>query len=398
MLRALGPVLARIPPLETAIIVVSIGVLVTLGVLGDRLTQPAAPPDSYSSYDAATGGYRALYELLQREGVRVDQFERQPAFLDASVDTLVYAEPLDFDPRQVESSAKDAHDLDDWVHGGGHLLYLGYDAGAAKEKLLGFPFAGTAVIPIRSAPSIAPSLRAAGVASIGTVQAGLRWSLPHGNAVSLFDDGGGPVIVRYSYGRGTVTAVIDETLFDNANLARADRPRLAYALATPGKPGGVVAFDETVHGYLTPVHWWSVVPRPFVIALAIALVAFLAALGGAAVRLGPPLLPRPRDDRSSADFIDALSTLLERGKAERAAMRDAARSAARTVARSLGLPDDTPAAGIAERIESPATREAFTTLTLLAERGTADGGNLVRAVALAQHLRKEFVSHGRQRY
>jgi hypothetical protein len=216
--------------------------------------------------------------------------------------------------------------------------------------------------------------------------------------VSLFDDGAGPVIVRYPYGRGTVTAVIDEALFDNANLGRADRPRLAYALATPGKPDGVVAFDETVHGYFTPVHWWSVVPRPFVIALAIALVAFLAALGGAAVRLGPPLVPRPRDDRSSADFIDALSTLLERGKAERAAMRDAAKSAAQAVARSLGLPDDTPAAGIAERIENTATREAFTTLTVLAERGSADGGNLVRTVALAQHLRKEFAPHGRQRY
>jgi hypothetical protein len=34
----------------------------------------------------------------------------------------------------------------------------------------------------------------------------------------------------------------------------------------------------------------------------------------------------------------------------------------------------------------------------LAEHGPANPENLVRAVALAQHLRKEFAPHARQRY
>jgi hypothetical protein len=388
---------ARVPLLETALILVSVAVLVTLAVLGERQAQPA-PLDSYSSYDAATGGYRGLYELLQREGVHVDRFEREPAFLDPSIDTLVYAEPLAFDPRQTTASPKDASDLEAWVRAGGRLLYLGYDAVAAKAKILSLPFAGTAALPPRRTPTIAASLGAAGVARIGSVPSGLRWSLPHQKAVLLYGDGGGPVIVRYPFGHGTVTAVIDQTLLDNANIAHPDRARLAYLLASPGNPAGVVAFDETAHGYLEPAHWWSVVPRPFAIALGIALVALLAALAGAAVRLGPPLLPRPRDDRSSADFIDALSTLLERGKAARAAMQDAEQSAARTVARSVGAADDASASEIAEHIENAELRGEFVTLTQLAQAGTADNATLVRTVALAQRLRKEFAPHARQRH
>jgi len=386
--------LARIPPLETAIIVVAVAVIVTLGML-EQPQQTAF--DSYSSYDAASGGYRGLYELLQREGVPVERFEQQLALLDPSVDTLVYAEPLDFDPRQIAPTAADVSVLEAWVRAGGRLLYIGHDDTAAKKKVLGLPFSRPASAQAHP-PRIAPSLQTAGVASLGSASTPQRWLLPHGKTVSLFDDGKGPVIVRYAFGHGTVTAVIDETLFDNANLARADRPRLAYALAQPGKAGGTVSFDETQHGYLTPEHWWSVVPRPFAIALAIALLALLAALAGAAVRLGPPILPRPRDDRSSADFIDALATLLERGKAARAAMQDAAESTARTIARALGLRSGASANEIAERIESQAVRDEFRSLHELAQTGTPDNAALVRTVALAQRLRKEFAPHGRQRY
>jgi hypothetical protein len=225
----------------------------------------------------------------------------------------------------------------------------------------------------------------------------LRWKLPHPQTETLLGDGRGAAIVRYPFGHGTVTAIIDETLFDNANLGRGDRARLAYALVAPATPGGTVWFDETVHGYLTPLHWWSIVPLPFVVALAVALLALLAGLAGAAVRLGPPLLPRPRDDRTSADFIDALSTLLERGRAARAAMQDAERSTARAIARSLGMQGDAAPNDIAERIEKPDEREAFRRLVLLAERGSTEDENFVRTVALAQRLRKEFEPHGRQR-
>jgi hypothetical protein len=173
---------------------------------------------------------------------------------------------------------------------------------------------------------------------------------------------------------------------------------LAFALAAPRRAGGIVSFDETIHGYLAPEHWWSIVPRPFLYALAVAGFALLVALFGAAVRLGPPLVPAPRDDRSSADFIEALAALLERGRAFGTAMQDAADSTARGVARSLGASNDATGQQIAAGLDREDERAAFRTLMELAEHGPANPENLVRSVALAQRLRKEFAPHARQRY
>jgi hypothetical protein len=334
---------------------------------------------------------------LQRLGVAVDRFERQTGLLDRSVETLVYSEPLPFDQRQIPASPADAKALEAWVRAGGHFIYIGHDDVAAKAKVLSLPFSRPAGSGA-SAIVVAPSLRASGVAEVGVLSTSLRWKLPHPHTVTLLGDGRGAAIVRYPFGRGSVTAIIDEALFEDANLARGDRARLAYALMAPATPGGVVWFDETVHGYLTPIHWWSIVPVPFVVALVCAVIALLAGLAGAAVRLGPPLLPRPRDDRTSADFIDALSTLLERGRAARAAMQDAERSTARTIARSLGMQSDAATDEIADRIENADDREAFRKLARLAERGSTEDDNFVRTVSLAQRLRKEFEPHGRHRY
>jgi Domain of unknown function (DUF4350) len=375
---------------EMLLIVLAIAALVTLSVL-ERTQKAAEAPDSYSTYDTTSGGYKAFYELLGREGIRVERFEQRPAFLDDSTDTLVYAEPLSFDPRQVASTKQDAYDVEAWVRRGGRLLYLGFDDAAAKEKILALPqsaLKGTAQ-PI----VIDPALRDAGVTKVGVFSSGRRWKM-NGRHL-LVDDGWGPAILTYPFGKGTVTAIIDQTVFDDENLAIGDRARLALALAAPGRARGIVAFDETIHGYLTPEHWWQIIPRPFAIALGIALVALLVALGGAMLRLGPPIVPRVRDDRTSSDFIDALSALLERGHASPTVLAEAVTSATRSIARGVGAGDDATPAQVAERIESPQGRADFREMTYLAQSGAYDPKNLVRAVALAQRLRKEFAPHGR---
>jgi hypothetical protein len=375
---------------EIVLIVLAVAALVTLSVL-EKSQKAAEAPDSYSTYDTKSGGYKAFYELLDREGIRVERFEQRPAFLDDSTDTLVYAEPLSFDPRQVESTKQDAYDVEAWVRRGGRLLYLGFDDGASKEKILALPHSAPAgkARPI----VIDPALRDAGVTSVGVLSSGLRWKTS-GQHV-LVDDGRGPAILTYPFGKGTVTTIVDQTAFDDENLAIGDRARLALALAAPGRDRGIVAFDETIHGYYTPEHWWQIVPRPFAIALGIALVALLVALAGAMLRLGPPIVPRARDDRTSSDFIDALSTLLERGHASGMALDEAVASATRSIGRGVGAGDDATPAQVAERIESAQGRADFREMTYLAASGAHEPQNLVRAVALAQRLRKEFAPHAR---
>jgi hypothetical protein len=387
-------VLRGLPRLETALLVAGIALLTWVG--SATAPEPDGPPlDSFSSYDAASGGYRALYSLLAEEGVRVERFERRPAFLDASIDTLIYVEPYPLDPRQIVPSASDIAALEAWVRLGGRLLYVGHDDVAARRGVLHLPFSVAVSARTRARVTRAPELVRAGVANVAA-SGNLRWKLPKPGVRVLYGDARGALAVQYAYGRGRVSALIDEALFTNANLARPDHARFAYALAVPGRAGGAVAFDEVPHGHLVANRWWEIVPRPFAVALGVALAAILIAVAGAAVRLGPALVPLERRERSSADFIDALSSLLERAGARRKAVRDASNSASRAIARSFGLGADAPDDEIAARIERPDLRAAYRSLRAMAS-SPVDESNLLRGVALAQELRKEFAAHGRPR-
>jgi hypothetical protein len=388
---------ARVPLLESAIFLAAVAIL-TAVTLFQQQQPPAAPlPDSYSSYDTAAGGYRALYELLEREGVPVERYEQQAGLLDGAIGTLVYSEPLPWDSRRIASTENDARALEAWVRAGGTFVYFGYDNGAAKAKIMAQPFARPAAKK-RHHPMLAGELREAGVSQLGAIASDMRWKLRKGVRV-LYDDGRGPVVIAYPFGKGHLVETTDETLFDNANLARGDRGRLALALIAPPGRHGTIWFYETVHGYLAPLHWYAIGPRAFLYALIGATIVMLVAIAGAAVRLGPPVAPTPRDDRTSADFIDALATLFERGKASREALAAAVRSTSRAVARKAGLSGDPAPAEIAARIADEERRGAFE--TMIAEAEGAAGGHathpntFVHAIALAQRLRKDSVSHGR---
>ncbi len=419
--------LRRIPPLEGSLLALAVVLLIFVGVLKNGAQTPPSY-DTYSSYDAADGGYRAFYDLLAREGLRVERFESRPAFLTGDVALLVYAEPLPFDPVAGQSAtAGDAGALEAWVRGGGRLLYLGHDEDAAKNGVLHLPFSGDASpggnvpqsghvrqsgrMPQRGdsqrdgthryggtvfRATVVTPVMPPGVAKL-QVSGTRRWHATKGDHV-LVADRKGPVVVSYPFGRGHVTAVIDETLFDNGRIGNGDAARLAYGLAADEAAGGRVAFDEAVHGHIVPLHWWSIVPLPFALALAAATVTLLIAFAGAAVRFGPPLLPVPRDDRTSADFIDALSSLLARGGAIRSALTRASDSTAKSLARALGLGDEASNDAIAARIEDDASRAAFREMLEISRNGFPDERNLVRGVALAQRLRKDYAAHGRPSY
>ncbi|MBC5809587.1 MAG: DUF4350 domain-containing protein [Candidatus Eremiobacteraeota bacterium] len=385
--------LRRLPPVETAVFVLAVAILSTLGVLRQQAAdRSAGSPDSYSTYDAASGGYRAWFELLSREGRAAERFERSPAFLPARIRTLVWAEPLPFDRRQEFLSKSEIGALERWVRAGGHLLYLGHDEEVARAKILHLP-ASVEPKTFHARASVAPFLRAQSVAAFGWYSK-RRWKVPKGAAV-LVADPRGAVIVRYPFGRGSVTAVVDEEPFQNAHIAEANNARLAYALAVE-RPGPL-AFDEAAHGFKVVEHWWQIAPRALVVAVIVAVFALAVAFAGAAIRLGPPLVPAQRRDASSAEFVDAMAALLERGRAADDAVAGALHSTTRVVTRSLGLPDDAPPRTIAARLESPELRVGYTRLLEIAAGGRVDAPSLVRAIALAQHLRRECGAHGRPR-
>ncbi|GAC1311712.1 MAG: hypothetical protein NVSMB21_21520 [Vulcanimicrobiaceae bacterium] len=378
---------------ETLALALATLALVTVGAIDRAARERRASVDSYSSYDAASGGYRAAYELLAREGVRVERFERRPAFLDAGIATLVYAEPIAGDPRARIPTKNDLAALEAWLRDGGRLLFIGADEAAASANVAHLPHLARG--RARGSARIDASLRARGVSRIAPLES-LRYASPRAGTRILARAARGAYVLAYPYGRGEVVATIDRAIFSNARIATADRARLFVALATPRR-AGIVAFDELPHGFETPERWWAIVPRPFLVGLAFALVVLLVAIAGAALRLGPPLVPIPRDDRGTADFVVALAALLARVGDVRGTLAEAEAATSRALARAYGLAATASGEEIAARLEGVEARVRYATLREIVRDGDAAEATLVRGVALAQRLRKDVSAYVRSR-
>jgi hypothetical protein len=271
--------------------------LVLAGIVFVALLKGAPPGsgrDTFAATDYRSGGYAAWFMLMAREGVSVERYERRPANLDASIDTLVDAYPAFAVPSARGPADRAA--LAGWVHDGGRLVVLG-----AND-----PFAGNG-----------PRLRGA----------------------------------RTPYGRGEVVAVRNPYEFDNASIARGNNARTAYALARPRRTGGVVAFDEALHGTIVDRNWWNVIGAPQRVALGGIALAVVLALIGSALRLGPPIALRAVREPASDEFVAAVAALYARSGARRAALEmlaAGARNASGDAARELRL--------LAER-QAPAERD-----------------------------------------
>jgi hypothetical protein len=288
---------------------------------------------SYASTDYAAGGYRAWAALLEHEGIATARFVLRPIELDDRIDTLVSAQPV---PQLTDPAARTPADLvalAAWVRRGGQLVYAGRNAGLAREEKTALAL-----------PSVLPARGARG----------------------KLDGPDAGIVVRYPLGRGLVVAVSDALPFTNANIARADNARLAYLVGRPRRLGGVVAFDDGLHGALIDRPWYRALPVPVRVSLAIGAVTLVLGLIGSALRGGAPLALEPPREPSSAEFIAALAALHERIGA-RAAVRDVlVHDALAAAATSVGLPAGSAAGDALRRLGAARDAPVETDAELLA--------------------------------
>jgi uncharacterized protein DUF4350 len=389
-----------------------------------RQTRAVERFDTFSSYDFQHGGYRAWYDVLNREGIRVTRYQRRPAYLNYSISTLIIANNV-FDlglraqvGQQIGTYTQSDFDkLRKWVESGGRLVWLIDQATGvstpseavshAARKLLGAETAPSLHIPgvSRNGPekdaamSIATSSLTDGVRSLsGTSR--LRMPFDSNPGVTpLIVDHAGAVVGWYNLGKGAVVVVTDETLFENSRLNKADNARLAYNVATQGlRPGDTVAFEEWSHGYQTGDTWWTIMPWQLQVALGIAGGALLLLLIGATWRFGPAAQLLENNERTSQEYLVSMASLLDRGRARRKAMADLAQIALRAAARSVGMPETSPASLIATRLRGSETgdRRAHDLLTLERLSGFQDpsAAELVQAARLSRNIRKELTFDG----
>lgn len=395
----------RFPVVEIVVAILAFGALAIAAYFTARQDEAAhGGVDTFSTYDAASGGYRAWYELLSQEGVRVERFERRPAFLDSSVDVYVSASD-EFSEiaqsrfgKQIDLMNEGDWDaLARWVKGGGHLVWLA--DGVTRPDFLNAPGV-TASGPKRDeAVSVAPFPLTDGVRTVsGTSRLRVPFAAAGVAAPLVADDTGG-VVVSYTLGRGTVAVVTDESLFQNARLSQADNARLAYDLGSAGlTPHGSVAFDEWSHGYVSGDTWWSILPRQLQFGLIVIAAALALLAVGTAFRFGPIAALPDDSERTSAEYLTSMALLYQRGRAVRAALEDLADGCIRDVAAALGLADSANVRVIALRAggtDGDERGEAVMELDRLRSYEYPHEADLIRAARICAHLRKEFTAHGR---
>jgi len=323
-----------------ALVLAAVCVLAVVRDASERAAQPV--PDSYASGDYRAGGFHAWRTLLEREGERVTAFTLRPARLDRDVDTLIVAVP--------NAQAGTWTDADQvavlrWVRRGGHLVLLDY--GAANDAMHLF----SASKPKRTARGHTPRPVPTPIAGAlrGPLAADVRTLAPRGDGRYLpetaqerrdvlLGDGLGALTVTMTRGGGTIVLVTETAPFTNRALARGDNARLAYLIARPSHPGGMVAFDDALHGSLTEKPWWQALPRSVDAGLGLGAVAFVLWLVLSLVRNGRPLPPPPAREPTSAEFLAALAALYERTAARHYAADVLDAAAFATAARALGLP------------------------------------------------------------
>ncbi len=331
---------------------------------------------THASDDFSFGGYHAWYDLMSREGVRVSRFHKHHDALPASVDTLVLSFPQNAIGAFWDRSERDA--LQAWVRAGGRLIDIGITPSVDREE----DIKGESVLgedkPVDRGPLGGPW---AGAVSSLPERGTLRLVPQRGHHVDvLLRDKSGPLVARYKVERGEVISIAPAAVFENRVLARGDAARLAYLAARPGRPGGTVAFDETIRGDLTEKAWYLALNVPELLALAFLLLAGLLWLAYGLFPLGPPVRLRAPREPTSREFVDAVASLYARIRAREHARDALTADAHRNVER---LPRTATNLALAVRIAGAAADPV------------PDDATLVAVAALARTAREETIRAGR---
>lgn len=347
------------------------------------------PVSAPSSYDTGRYGYRAFYELLKRERLAPRRFRRDHHFLNGEDGTLVVAQSV-FDAlaqRNAGIGKNDVLAIKLWVQRGGHAIILAPPYGSELDTLLGIPASRpmrrrqTAAYPFAAMPETRGVRAVSGAYAHEFARHSAR------KAVPLLATRSGIVAMRYHLGRGTLTVFTDPFSFSNEHLAQDGNARFAVQLLS-AHPGGI-AFDETIHGYGASQSLWEALPWTVQWGAVLFGVALILGIAGNVIRFAPPATLERVDERDSSAYITSMANLFMHARAKEKTLRDVAASALRGVRRNFGVAERTPVKVLLARIGDPGQRNQVLELDRLCDLRDPSDSELLRAGALAAHLRKE---------
>jgi len=361
------------------------GVLIAFVVVGPSRTPPLAP-DAPTTYSRAPTGALVLYEWMRAMGYDARRLEYRPFELTDEDAVLVMLNP------SAAISKDHARHIRTWVERGGTLIFaedtpaLFSISNALFDELQVRMTVITGTQEIERVPALQPVFDQPPVRELN-VRPRRALAPQRNDYAPLFGAAGQTLIAGIRVGQGYAYISATTHPFTNSGLRDRQHAALVLNMLRRAPPGGRILFDEYHHGLVAPpaptdgllrTPWgWAGVYAATVTAL------FLL-LGGRRFGRAVPLREEV-ERRSSAEYVESIADLYQRGGKRAYMLRHFYASFKRRLAQPYGINPQVDDREFVYQLARVRPIEEAALLALLAQlRATpASDAELLRVVAAA---------------
>jgi hypothetical protein len=308
-------------------------------VLFGRKSERGGFAEKYSTFRASPDGAKALEQLCERLGARVERRTERLIALEGT-DVLFVLEPDALAGGLFQPIGRfgddEAKAVERWVRAGGTLVVAASAPGALHEAF-GVTLAEAPAGEAELSPAV-PSALARGVERLEAGPSRAALACAREDAVPIFRRGAAPAALAIRAGRGRAVFFADPGIFANKAIGAADNAVLAANLLAAVRPPARVAFDEFHHGFVAERGVVGYIGRrqlaPLLVQAAGAILILAGALGGRRGRAPRLEEERPPESRES---VRAMAEIYGRARLRGYCAKALEQGALREVEAATGL-------------------------------------------------------------
>jgi hypothetical protein len=367
--------------------------LILFIALGPGRQPQASDPAQATTHSSAPEGALALYDWTRELGYDSRRLEYRAFDLEQDDAVLIILNP------QEQISRTQSRAVLDWVEQGGTLIFADDRSaifGPSNALLDDLRFDTAVYSTTQLIEQAAPAQPALDQPPTGTaqVQAG-RVLLPRrSDYVKLMGPPDALLVAGLKHGRGYIYLSATAYPFTNAGLRDPENAALVLNMLRRAPAGGLVQFDEYHQGFFKPPSTSGILlstPWGWAAAYAVVVIALYLILGGR--RFGRPIpLREELARRSSAEYIESMADLFQRGGKRGYILKHYHSAFKRRLARKDGINPSLDDAEFARELARARDVDEPALLALLARLRAArpSEAELVRAVSEADAVAEAF--------
>jgi hypothetical protein len=313
------------------------GVLIAFVVVGPSRTPPLAP-DAPTTYSRAPTGALVLYEWMRAMGYDARRLEYRPFELTDEDAVLVMLNP------SAAISKDHARHIRTWVERGGTLIFaedtpaLFSISNALFDELQVRMTVITGTQEIERVPALQPVFDQPPVRELN-VRPRRALAPQRNDYAPLFGAAGQTLIAGIRVGQGYAYISATTHPFTNSGLRDRQHAALVLNMLRRAPPGGRILFDEYHHGLVAPpapTDGLLRTPWGWAGIYAVTVTALFLLLGGRRFGRAVPLREEV-ERRSSAEYVESIADLYQRGGKRAYMLRHFYASFKRRLAQPYGI-------------------------------------------------------------